>query len=275
MSTCGGKRINQGNVDGRNKADDTIQLCVIGYHVNCQYGKYANFHIIYMWADCLLEVTAGRVGVHQWDLPLSHILSNKWLVVSKDSVSVSYFYVLIHPKPSYIGVILMPPAATFIKLTFYLMYLHIFRPLKWLRICIYLGATATTAFYVGTEIYWLASITPRKGQTFADVAISPAEFKSLALSVPVACVELGTDLYLLVLPITAVLHLQLPTRRKVGVIVIFMTGIAWEYLGLILHDKALTLCRACISSILAIYYRVLLNRNDDYTWNLLPVNIAS
>ena len=129
-------------------------------------------------------------------------------------------------QPGYIGVILAPPAMAFIKLTFYLMYLQIFRPLKWLRMCIYVGATVTTAFYLATEIYWLVAITPRKGQSFVSAAMSSAQLRSLVLSVPVSCVELATDLYLLVLPITAVLQLQLPTRRKVGVILIFLTGIA-------------------------------------------------
>ena len=121
----------------------------------------------------------------------------------------------------------MPPAMIFTKLTFYLVYLQVFRPMHWLRICIYFGATITTAFYMATGIYWIVSITPRKGQDFIDVAVSPAQLKSLRLSVPVACVGLATDLYLLILPITAVLQLQLPTRRKIGVILIFLTGLMY------------------------------------------------
>ena len=135
--------------------------------------------------------------------------------------------------------VIVPPAMIFVKLTFYLMYLQVFRPLKWLRICIYVGATSTTAFYLATEIYWLVSITPRKGQSFASVARSPAELKSLVLSIPVSCVGLGTDLYLLFLPVAAVLQLQLPTRRKVGVIMIFMTGIAYRQQSIMGDDQML------------------------------------
>lgn len=119
----------------------------------------------------------------------------------------------------------VPPAMASIKLTFFLVYFQIFRPFKWLRTCVYIGASITTAFYFATFIYWTVSITPRRGQSFAEVAVSPAEFKSLRLSVPIAAVGLGTDLYLLILPITAVLQLKLPTRRKVGVIMIFLTGL--------------------------------------------------
>ena len=115
----------------------------------------------------------------------------------------------------------------FTKLTFFLMYLQIFWPFKWLRICIYLGATVTAVFYLAVEGFWLYNMTPRKGQSFESVVLSSAEYKVLVLSVPVAAVGLGIDLYLLVLPITGVMHLQLPTRRKIGVILIFMTGIAY------------------------------------------------
>lgn len=71
-------------------------------------------------------------------------------------------------------------------------------------------------------------MTPRKGETFASVAASPREFKVLVLSVPIAAVGLGIDLYLLVLPITAVMGLQLPTRRKIEIVLIFLTGIAYH-----------------------------------------------
>lgn len=107
------------------------------------------------------------------------------------------------------------------------MYLQIFWPFQWLRVGIYLGATVTTTFYLAVEIFWLYNMTPRKGHSFLSVAASPEEFKVLVLSVPVAAVGLGIDVYLLILPITAVAHLQLPTRRKIGVVLIFLTGIAY------------------------------------------------
>lgn len=114
----------------------------------------------------------------------------------------------------------------FTKVTFFFVYLQIFRPFKWLRICAYLGATVTALFYVATEIFFIVCMTPRKGQTFASIATSPSEFRALALAVPIPAVGLGIDMYLLVLPIAAVIQLQLPTRRKIGVILMFSTGIA-------------------------------------------------
>ena len=162
----------------------------------------------------------------------------------------------------------------FTKMTFFLMYLQIFWPFKWLRVGIYLGATVTTTFYLAVEIFWLYNMTPRRGQSWSSMTASPAEFKVLVLSVPVGAVGLGIDVYLLILPITAVMHLQLPTRRKVGVVLIFLTGIAYgKTIPLSTVITLTTLDRACVSSALSIYYRTLLNRNADITWNLLSVNV--
>lgn len=114
----------------------------------------------------------------------------------------------------------------FTKLTFYLVYLQVFQPFRWFRICVYIGAALTTAYYVGVEIYTLVSLTPKQGQSWAAVALSPAQHKSVNMSLPNASVGLVTDLYLLILPIAAVMQLQLPARRKIGLILIFLTGLA-------------------------------------------------
>lgn len=81
---------------------------------------------------------------------------------------------------------------------------------------------------MAAEIYFLYYMTPRNGETFDSVAVSPDELKVLVLSVPVAAVGLGIDVYLLILPIIAVMGLQLPTGRKIGVVLVFLTGTAYD-----------------------------------------------
>lgn len=108
------------------------------------------------------------------------------------------------------------------------MYLQLFRPMVWLRVCVYVGALVTTLFYVAATIVQLYFSTPRLGQTFLAFSQSPTELRSLVLSVPISAIGLAIDIYLLILPITAVMQLQLPTRRKIGVIMIFLTGLAYE-----------------------------------------------
>lgn len=84
---------------------------------------------------------------------------------------------------------------------------------------------------MAAEIYFLYYMTPRNEETFDSVAVSPDELKVLVLSVPVAAVGLGIDVYLLILPIIAVMGLQLPTGRKIGVVLVFLTGIAYDPLS--------------------------------------------
>ncbi|KAL6718612.1 hypothetical protein ACLMJK_002846 [Lecanora helva] len=63
-----------------------------------------------------------------------------------------------------------------------------------------------------------------------------------------------SDLYLLILPLPAVWQLHLPFRARLGLAAVFLTGFL-----------------ACIASIFGLYYRIVLYRSADITWNLAPV----
>ena len=76
-------------------------------------------------------------------------------------------------------------------------------------------------------------MTPRPGSSFLENFIkflnkkkSPVIDTTLALGY----FNIFSDIYILVLPISAVLGLNMPTRRKVGLSLIFMAGIL--YVGL-------------------------------------------
>lgn len=49
----------------------------------------------------------------------------------------------------------------------------------------------------------------------------------LYVSETVGAFNVVSDIYLLCLPIAAVSRLQLPTRKKVGIISVFLTGLLW------------------------------------------------
>lgn len=104
------------------------------------------------------------------------------------------------------------------------MYLYIFGPLRWLRLCAYVGAAITTAFYTGMTVASFVIATPRPGETLAEHLHSKEFEKSIELVIPTSGFGIVVDLVILVLPITAVMQLQLPIRRKIGVILVFTTG---------------------------------------------------
>lgn len=194
------------------------------------------YYIIIVLASVL-----GPVGKHQWDVKLVTYLSGNFNIITA------------------IIVFLSPLTLLFIKLTFFLLYFQVFRPLRWLRISVYIGVTLTCAFYGAASITQVIFSTPRRGQTWFEHDFSRGEAgKASILSVPLAAVGLGIDLVLLVMPIAAVVGLQLPTKRKIGIVFIFMFGIF-----------------ACVGSLLSIYYRVISNRSSDTSWNEMPVVLVT
>ena len=68
-------------------------------------------------------------------------------------------------------------------------------------------------------------VTPRPGETILSHWVIEDQYQALSLGVPQSAVGLALDIYILALPILAVNKLQLPTRRKIGVIMLFMTGL--------------------------------------------------
>ena len=112
----------------------------------------------------------------------------------------------------------------FAKLSFFLLYIQVFRPLKWLRYGSYAGAIVNVLFYFSILVATLAFTVPAPGQTMQQAVQSPRQNRALSVTIPIACVSLVLDVYILVLPIAAVSQLQLSTRRKLGVIAVFMTG---------------------------------------------------
>ena len=102
------------------------------------------------------------------------------------------------------------------------MYLTIFGPLRWMRISARLGLLVNTGFYLAVFVANMIFSTPRPGQSWQEAVVG--EQGTLALSIPQAVGGLIIDMFILALPITAVSKLQLPPRRKLGVILIFMSG---------------------------------------------------
>ena len=130
----------------------------------------------------------------------------------------------------------------FIKITFFFLYLQIFQPMRWLRICAYIGAVFTSLFYLAMTVVLFISSTPRPGETWfshlahqnhltsdtaAPQAVGDPAVPQVAgdIGITQAVVGLAIDIYILVLPIIAVSRLQMPTRRRIGVMLIFLTGL--------------------------------------------------
>lgn len=132
------------------------------------------------------------------------------------------------PQPLYILVNFVPLVALFTKLSFFIYFLQIFKPERVLRRSIYVGAFVTTAFYVATTVALFVLSTPKPGGSFAQQFASfvgKTTSPVLDVTLVVGYFNVFSDVFILVLPISGVMKLKLARRRKIGVILIFMTGL--------------------------------------------------
>ena len=114
-----------------------------------------------------------------------------------------------------------------IKLSLFLLYLEIFGRLHWLRLLVYYGILVTGLVYLGIMIAMAAYCAPKNGYTKFDYLSAIAADKCARndyLNTWPGLFNILSDFYLLILPLPAVWGLQLPTRKKIGVCAMFLTG---------------------------------------------------
>ena len=99
--------------------------------------------------------------------------------------------------------------------------------MKWLRYSCYAGMIFTVLFYTAILVATLALTVPGPRQTFRQTIQSSRANKSIDMPIFTGSFNLALDLYILVLPVAGVGKLQMPLRRKIGVIAIFLTGFTY------------------------------------------------
>ena len=118
----------------------------------------------------------------------------------------------------------------FTKVTFFIMYLDIFHPMRWLKISAYIGGVVTATFYGSMTVCLFIFATPGRYETWAEHQTTHLERLDLEFSIPQSAVGLVIDLYILVLVIFGVSRLKMPNRHKIGVMLVFMSATMYEFL---------------------------------------------
>ena len=111
------------------------------------------------------------------------------------------------------------------KLSLLLLYLQIFHPKVWMRNGIILSMITVSLFYTATFVLYGVFSIPRPGQTQLESILSINTAKDIPLGITQGAFSVVSDFYIFCLPIPGVWKLQLPPRKKVGVLAIFMTGL--------------------------------------------------
>ena len=127
-------------------------------------------------------------------------------------------------QQSYIATIMVTPALGLIKSSLFIQYYMVFRPLRWVRISVWIGATISAVFYIAVTVTAFVLNSPWLGESLLEGMLSWHYLKFAQFSIPTGVFGVLVDWYLLILPIPAVLTLQISTAKKLGVLIIFMTG---------------------------------------------------
>ncbi|KAL8970288.1 MAG: hypothetical protein Q9197_003885 [Variospora fuerteventurae] len=136
----------------------------------------------------------------------------------------------------------------FTKLSLLLLYHRIFAPDRLTKYLVYLGVFYCFVLYTSFLL-----LTFLLCQTPLQAACKHRVNLFILIS---SGLNVFADIYLLIIPIAAVAKLHMPLRQKLGVSAVFLTGML-----------------ACLSSILALYYRTQLLATRDITWHATPVFI--
>lgn len=115
-----------------------------------------------------------------------------------------------------------------IKLSLFVLYVQVFRPLRWLRYLAYAGAVTTGLLYLAIMVAVIVLCVPRNGGhselAYLTALDSPKCSNAQSIVILLGVMGLLSDLYLVILPLPAVWKLQLPFRRKLAVSAMFFTG---------------------------------------------------
>lgn len=111
------------------------------------------------------------------------------------------------------------------KFSLLLLYLRIFYSNVKLRYCIYVSMGWLSLFYFAAFIALAILIIPRPGQSLQAAARSANAAKSTQLVIVQGAVGVASDFLIFCLPVPVLWKLQLPLKKRLGVIAMFTTGL--------------------------------------------------
>ncbi|KAF7907916.1 hypothetical protein EAE99_011827 [Botrytis elliptica] len=156
---------------------------------------------------CFNSIKVGKFGRHGYDTSVLQIV-NPWLG-----------WTLI--TENWLSTVTLGIA----KLTFLLFYLTLFSPNRILRYMIYFGMVVTILVFLGFTLAQTILLVPHPGENWLEMYQDPREMAVLKISVPISVTSFIVDIYTFIIPITGVSGLKLSPKRKIGVLIVFITGL--------------------------------------------------
>ena len=116
------------------------------------------------------------------------------------------------------------PTILFTKLSLLLLYLRLFSLDRNIKYAIYFGIMANLVFYAATTVILGTLCLPRHGQGWSESAQTARCRHSIVMDYPFGIFGVVSDFYIFIIPIPIVINMNLPLRKKIGVLAIFATG---------------------------------------------------
>lgn len=113
----------------------------------------------------------------------------------------------------------------FAKMALFLLYYRLFSLDRWTKIAIYSGMVIDSCFYVATFIVQLVLCIPRTHESWTSMTCVERCSRGEGLGDVHGVFGLVSDLYIFILPLPVLYHLQMSLKKKIGVTATFLTGL--------------------------------------------------
>ncbi|KAI1211122.1 uncharacterized protein F4807DRAFT_466462 [Annulohypoxylon truncatum] len=204
----------------------------------------------------------GILGIHLWDVPLSHYV--EYAKVGKTPASEETAILnRIYLQGSLADSVLIRITNTTIKVAFLVFYLRLFGHVNYVRYMIWAGMAVVITFCVAFVIIDIVACAPwpsEHGNWLAPSLTDRCDNIAVDLVTAGAYFSVISDFYILFIPLHRVPKLGLSRRRKIGVSLIFLTGL-------------LATCAGLVNLIIRQNKKIF--DPSDFSWTIVPVYATS
>jgi hypothetical protein len=181
----------------------------------------------------------GMAGYHTWEVTIGELTRHAL-------------------QASFVRDIIAGPIYWLVKLCLFSLIMRAFNPVTWLRRLAILGIIVTGIFYTFSAVYGGIICRPRGGFSKAAylngrASNSCQHDKVVSFSnLPFGSFNVVSDFYILLIPIPVIVRLRLPLKKKLGILLICLTGLD-----------------ACIVSVASLYYRATSYKTKDPMYDVV------
>lgn len=170
---------------------------------------------------------AQGAGVHQWNLPMHNLIGVTYVLLPPWSFFLG-LWTEFFGQWLYVGQIVYAPTIFLVKTALLLQYIRLFAPQKTVNRFMWYSARIiivfTGIYYTISTFITIFACSPR--EAIWNPLITDPQCLDNNTAVLITCLfNIASDIIILILPARAVWKLRIPTRKKVGIVLLFAIGL--------------------------------------------------